>query len=87
MLVADVVIEGTMGMHARPASDFIACARRFQSDVYVKNATADGHLVDGKSLMQLLNADLRYRDVMHIEVEGPDEREALDALTAVASRA
>lgn len=86
MLVAYIVIKNLIGMHARPASDFIACARGFQSDVYVRNATRGGQLVDGKNLMQLLNADLRYRDVMRIEVEGPDEREALAALVDMASR-
>lgn len=86
MLVADIVIKNLIGMHARPASDFIVCARGFQSDVYVRNATRGGQLVDGKNLMQLLNADLRYRDVMRIEVERPDEREALTALVDMASR-
>lgn len=87
MLVADIVIKNLIGMHARPASDFIACARRFQSDVYVRNATRGGRLVDGKSLMQLLSADLRYQDVMHIEVEGSDECEAYEALMDLASNA
>lgn len=52
----------------------------------MRNATRGGQLVDGKNLMQLLNADPRYRDVMRIEVEGPDEREALAALVDMASR-
>ena len=62
MLVADIVIKNLIGMHARPASDFIACARGFQSDVYVRNATRGGQLVDGKNLMQLMSCASRWRD-------------------------
>ena len=83
MRTADLVIEIRLGLHARPASDFVACARRFTSDVYVRNATKSDRLFDAKSPMHLLAANLAYGDVLHIETEGPDEREAIEALVEV----
>lgn len=83
MRTADLAIENRLGLHARPASDFVACARRFESEIYVSNATKRDRLFDAKSPMHLLAANLAYGDVLHIEAEGPDEREAVEALVEV----
>ena len=37
MYAKQVVIENETGLHARPASDFISLAGKFQSKIFIRN--------------------------------------------------
>ena len=75
-----VRIRNRMGMHARPAAEFVKLAGRYRSEISVSR---DGVEVNGKSIMGVLmlaaeqGAELRIRGV------GEDADAAVEALTAL----
>ena len=74
---ATVVIVNKLGMHARPAMSFVDTASGFKSDIQV---TKDGQAVDGKSIMQLMMLAATAGSELHIQAEGPDAEQAVEAL-------
>ena len=52
MIETSVTISNKLGLHARAAAKFIACASRYASDIKVGH-TRDA-LVDGKSIMAVM---------------------------------
>lgn len=72
-----ITIINETGMHARPASAFVKIANSFKSDI---NIESNGKLLNGKSIMNLLSAGLKYGDVIDIVAIGEDEVEAVKAL-------
>jgi len=79
-----VTITNPQGLHMRPLQAFVETAGRFQSSVFV---TRDGgERVNGKSLLNLLTMAAEEGTVVHLEVSGPDCKEALDALVEALNR-
>jgi phosphocarrier protein HPr len=70
------------GMHTRPAAIFVKEAARFKSDVML---TSGETTVNGKSIMGILMLALVPGASVTVQVEGPDESDALDALARVLS--
>lgn len=77
-----VTVPNPSGLHARPASEFVALARTFQSRVAVRNVSAGGRAADAKNPLRLLGAKIYQHDQIEISAEGPDEDEAVEALVA-----
>jgi len=73
-----VVIPNKLGIHARPATLFAETASRFQSEVTVEK---DGMEVNGKSILGLMMLVAPKGTEIIIRTEGPDENEAIEALT------
>ena len=48
MAKKEFTILNKLGIHARPAAQFVKMANRFQADIFVEK---DGEEVDGKSIM------------------------------------
>lgn len=78
-----VVLKNAMGLHARPASRFVAVARDFASAVTVVRADSDELEVDAKLPMRLLTGGFVCGDEIEISADGPDEREAVEALVSL----
>lgn len=74
---ADIVIEGSSGLHARPATFFVDVAKGFEADVRVRH---DSKVANGKSLASLLSLGADAGSTLTVLASGPDEREALTAL-------
>ncbi|MDQ0189489.1 HPr family phosphocarrier protein [Alicyclobacillus cycloheptanicus] len=72
-----VVLVNPTGLHARPASIFVAEANKFQSEVYVE---AKGKRVNAKSILGLLTLALGKGTPLTIITSGTDEEQALNAL-------
>ena len=70
-------IKNPQGMHARPASAFVKIANKFEAEVTVKKG---GESVNGKSIMGLLTLAANRGSVLEIDTNGPDAREAMEAL-------
>jgi len=72
-----IVIVNPSGLHARPASNFVKLAARFNSSVeIVKN----GKSYNAKSIISILSACVKYSETFEIRVNGEDEQEALTAI-------
>ena len=77
MLSREVSIGNPLGMHARAAARFVHAATAFRSHVRVSRGN---RTTDGKSIMGILLLAAARGTALTIATDGPDEREALDAL-------
>jgi fructose-specific PTS system IIA-like component len=69
------------GIHARPASSLEEISRGFSSELILLNQRT-GHAANGKSVLAIISADIRYNDQCILKISGPDEQEAMAAMSA-----
>jgi phosphocarrier protein HPr len=72
-----VTVRNYPGIHAHPAVLFVKKAATFRSEVTVGNGSL---WINGKSIMGVLMLAAETGTNLSIRAEGPDEREAVDAL-------
>lgn len=72
-----VTIGNEHGLHARPATQFITLAQSFTADVFVE---ANGRIVNGKSLAELLKLGATNGTEINIHAKGEDAHKALTQL-------
>lgn len=77
MLERSMKIVNRLGLHARPAAEFVKLAGRFRAEIRVEK---DGLEVDGKSIMGMLMLAAEHGSSITIRAEGSDAEEALGAL-------
>ncbi|WP_169950460.1 HPr family phosphocarrier protein [Microbispora sp. H11081] len=75
-----VTVRIPSGIHARPAADFVATAKRFSSDLSLE---AKGRKGNCKSLVSLLKLGVGQGTAVAITADGLDEAEAIEALVAL----
>jgi len=73
----EVRIRNRLGMHARPAAQFVRCAGRFASEVYVSR---DGIEINGKSIMGVMMLAAEQGAAIRIRAEGEDAELAVREL-------
>jgi phosphocarrier protein len=73
-----VVVNNQLGLHARAAARFVHVATRFASQIRVGR---DAKVMDGKSIMGILLLAAARGTTLTITADGPDEDEAVEALT------
>lgn len=81
MTQAVVILSNPTGLHARPASELIKAAAKFQSKIVLNG---NGKRADAKSIIMVLALGLKKGDSMTISADGPDEQEAISALQKLA---
>lgn len=79
MVEKSVEVNLKTGLQARPAALFVQEANRFSSEVYLE---CDGKRVNAKSIMGLMSLAIGSGTTIKIIVDGHDENEAVEALTA-----
>ena len=77
MAQKDFTIQNKLGIHARPAAQFVKMANRFKCNISVEK---DGEEVDGKSIMGLMMLAAGHGSVIVVSAEGEDEAAALEAI-------
>ncbi len=78
-----LIVSNRLGLHARPAAQFVATAARFQSQILVRNLTRNTQLVRGDSINQVTTLGVRQGHELAIAATGSDADEALEALQAL----
>ena len=79
-----VKISNRLGLHARPAMQFVDVANQFRSNIRVWKGD---QCVDGKSIMHMMMLAATEGTGLKLEADGEDAVKALDALeTLVNSR-
>jgi len=73
----EFVVRGELGLHARPAGQFVALAARFRSAIHVGRGE---EWVDGRSILSLLSLAASRGTALRIRAEGDDAAEAVEAL-------
>jgi phosphocarrier protein len=72
-----ITIVNKLGLHARAAAKLVNTASRFRSDVRLRRDNKDAN---AKSIMGVMMLAAGKGTEMTLEVEGPDEEEALQAM-------
>ena len=80
MISSSVTVVNRLGMHARAAAKFVHLATRFSAHVRVAR---EGREMDGKSIMGILLLAAACGSTITISATGIDERDAVEALTAL----
>jgi phosphocarrier protein len=78
-----VPIVNPLGLHARPAAEFVKLAARFRADVRVEK---DGMMVNGKSIMGVMTLAAECGSAIRIRTSGDDAEAALAALVDLVAR-
>lgn len=73
-------IVNPLGMHVRPAAEFVKVASRFKSAVEVGK---DDVAVNGKSIMGVMTLAAECGSSLFIKTDGDDAEAAMDALLAL----
>ncbi len=73
-------IVNPLGMHARPAAEFVKVAGRFKSAVQVRK---DELAVNGKSIMGVMMLAAECGSSLFIRTDGEDAEAAMEALLAL----
>ncbi|BAY18738.1 phosphoenolpyruvate-protein phosphotransferase [Anabaenopsis circularis NIES-21] len=75
-----LTVSNRLGLHARPAAQFVATAAKFQSRIHVQNLTSNSALVRGDSINQVTTLGVRQGHELLITASGVDADAALAAL-------
>jgi phosphocarrier protein HPr len=79
----EVQIVNKLGLHARPAAEFVKCVTKFKSKITL---CKDGERFSAASILEVLSANLDCGASVVIEAIGPDEEEALSELETLLKR-
>jgi len=80
MITEKIIIKNEVGLHARPASEFVRIAERYSASVRL---CKDGIWVNGKSILAILTLAAEKGSEVILEVKGKDESTAFRALKSV----
>jgi multiphosphoryl transfer protein len=83
---AELLVETAHGLHARPAAQLVRTAAAFDADVRVANVSAGRGPVSARSLNSVATLGVGHGDRIEVTATGPQAREAIEALVALAVR-
>lgn len=77
MLERTLTIQNKLGLHARPAAEFVQLAANYNADIKL---IKDGFEVNGKSILGVLMLAAENGCKITIKIDGTDEKDALKVL-------
>ncbi len=83
MIEQQVTIVNELGLHARPAAQFVKLASQFTSSIEL---VRDGSGVNGKSIMGVMMLAAEHGALVTVRADGDDEAEAVAALVELVKR-
>jgi phosphotransferase system HPr (HPr) family protein len=82
----NIVITHAVGLHARPAAEFVGLASKFPCDIQLRNLTRESRTVNAKSMLMVLSLGVSSGHEVQISADGEQEAEALQALVDLIER-
>ena len=76
----EIVVSNKLGLHARPAMQFVDLANQFKSDVTVHKGGEEPATANGKSVMEMIILAATEGTPLRIEAEGEDAEDAVSKL-------
>ena len=76
----DIVVSNSLGLHARPAMQFVDVANQFKSEIKVVKGGEEPGEADGKSIMHMIMLAATQGTPMTIQADGDDAEEAVAKL-------
>ena len=83
MPTQEFTVTNKLGIHARPAAQFVKTASTFLCDIQVEK---DDEQADGKSIMGLMMLAAGHGSILTITTDGEDAETALQALGDLIAR-
>ena len=80
----ELQVLNALGMHARPASEFVRCALHFKSTSVV--IRKGGQSFAATSILEVLTAELDAGSAFTVEADGPDAEAVVQDLAALMVR-
>ncbi len=80
MQLKEVEIINKLGLHARASAKLTKLASQYQCEVWI---TGNNRRVNAKSIMGVMTLAANKGTKLHVETNGDDENEAMNALTAL----
>jgi phosphotransferase system HPr (HPr) family protein len=80
MAERELKVLNKLGLHARPAAEFVRCARKFKSTIFIRKA---GEVFSASSILDVLMANLDCGSSLVLIAEGSDAEEALEQLSGL----
>jgi len=80
MQTRDCSITNKLGLHARASAKLSQLAAKFRSEIMM---TRNGRRINAKSIMGVMMLAAGKGATVTIEAEGPDEKEAVDAIAVL----
>ena len=80
MIKTSITISNKLGLHARASAKLTKLAGSFQCEVALSR---NDRRVNAKSIMGVMMLAAGIGAVVEIEVDGPDEQAAMDAIVAL----
>lgn len=78
-----IVVSNKLGLHARPAMQFVDAANGFSAAVTVEKKGDDPMKVDGKSIMEMITLAATSGTLLVIHADGEDAAAAVEKLAAL----
>lgn len=75
-----ITVENEVGLHARPATQFVQAAQKHQAEITV---SCEGKTVNAKSLLGLLSLGVTKDTLITVAANGSDEDTALNVLATL----
>ena len=80
----ELQVLNPLGLHARPASEFVRCAMKFKGTAIALRK--GGQTFAATSILEVLTAELDLGAAFTLEAEGPDAETAVEELAALMVR-
>jgi len=80
MIEREAQIVNPLGMHARPAAEFVKVANRFKATISLRRGDL---AVNGKSILGVMMLAAECGSSLFIRTDGDDAGEAMEALLAL----
>ena len=77
MMQRTVKVKNRLGLHARPAKNFVQIATQFKSQV---TFAKDSKTFNAKSILMVMSAGAKCGQSIELACDGPDEEQAMTAL-------
>jgi phosphocarrier protein HPr len=77
----EVKVLNRLGLHARPAAEFVKVAQSFRSSIQI--VLPSGEAIDAARIMDVLLANLGFGSVFVLRAEGPDAEKAVERMEKV----
>ncbi len=78
MYLKQTLVQNEIGLHARPASDFVRLATQYTSAISI--GRVGKKKINAKSILLILTQGFSQGTLVEIEADGHDEEEAVNAL-------
>ncbi len=73
----EITIVNALGLHARPAAEFVRAASKFRSEIFL---VTHGRRLSAASMLEVLMADLNQGQSALLEAHGADAELAVETL-------